>query len=411
MAALRTDMQLGVAVHDEVAAGDLLDIHRLEAIEWVRDLKRDYPSWRRPGETLEKSQGLIEALAVRGKPSGVYHGREIDLDFQTCRLIADGSDKAWREVVVQDSGEYGETTGRGELESIYQRSVGNRWMVRPRNWWAGLARRVVILTTELVPTVIAGCLPPVKVLGRGRDDRQVFRIVELECPLIPRDTVRLRFDRGCTAKGVREAINRFRSQHGDDFMVISDKARESSRTMTHARAKGSNGLIGQDLAQTMLHMGPEEHEIHEVLNAWAGVGTCVKFRHVDAFNQTAGRNLGFRKRGVDPHHWLILSVSLWSKIDEVLCRESRYDFALWLSQNERREFQQAEAELTLAETGLNEMEARAGSDSGEVLTSRRLTFAEMEDMISALLSRTSNSNLLNKEAIQVGENPPSLCFP
>jgi hypothetical protein len=403
MAALRTDMQLGVAIHDEVAAGDLLDIHRHEVVEWVRDLKRDYPSWRRPGETLEKSRDFIEALAVRGKPSGVYHGRELDIDFQTCRVIAEGSDKAWREVVVQDSGEYGDTTERGELPSIYTKAVGNRWMVRPRNWWAGVARRVMILTTELVPTVIAGCLPPVKVLGRGRNDRQVFRIVELATPLIPRDTVRLWYDRGCTAKGVGEAINRFRSQHGDDFLVISDKAQESSRTMTHAKAKGSNGLIGQDLAQTMLHMGPEEHEMHEVLNAWAGVRTCVKFRHVDAFNQTAGRNLGFRKRGVDPHHWLILSVSLWSKIDEVLCRESRYDFALWLSQNERREIRRRQAnEAELIAIGESLTEEAAGSFSDPAPspdTVSRLNQAEVLDLVSVLLGRTSNSNVLNKEAI------------
>jgi hypothetical protein len=348
MAALRTDMQLGIAVHDEVSAGDFLEIHRVEAVDWVQDLKREYAAWRKTGGTLEKWETYGEFLGQRGKPQ--HRGKSMEFDFQTCQRIADGSDKSWREVVVQDSGEYGRgdasvSVSRHRSEDIYAQAVGNRWMVRPKNWWAGLARRIVVLTTELIPTIVASNLPPVKVLGSDRNDRQAFRIVELECPMIERDSVRVTFDRACTAANVNEVIARFRQEQGEDFLVISDRATESDRTMSHARAKGSNGLMGRDLMQTMLHMGPEEKEMYEVLNGWVGVRTCVRLRHVDCFNQSAGRNLGFRKRGVDPHHWLVLSASLWGKIDTVLVENSRYDFRLWLSQNEQREIRRRQPEL------------------------------------------------------------------
>jgi len=397
MATLRTDMQLGLAVHDEVAAADLLDIYRVEVLDWVRDLKRECPEWRKSGDTLGKDEAYGRFVDRRGPPRR-HREKALEVDFQTCQRIADGSDKAWRKITVEDSGEYASDNGRHHGEDIYAEAVGNRWMVRSRNWWAGLARRVTILTTEMVPTVVAASLPPVKVLSRDRDDRQVFRIVELECPLIDRDTVRVWFDRGCTAGGVNEVIKRFRSQHGDDFMVISDKAQETDRTMTHAKAKGSNGLIGRDLAQTMIHMGPDEKEMYEVLNAWAGVRTCVRLRHVDAMNQTCGRNLGFRKRGVDPHHWLVVSPSLWCKIDTVLVENSRYDFSLHLSKNEVREVRRRQAGLNEPEASLDEVEVSTDrKDAGP--QAPRLGQAEIMDLISALLSRTSNSNVLKKEAI------------
>jgi hypothetical protein len=187
-----------------------------------------------------------------------------------------------------------------------------------------------------LPTLITASLPEATPLGWRKATRP-WRIVELETPAIARDAVRVAFDRETVAAKVEKVVERFRQQHGQDIMVISNKAGTVDDATNHTRAKGSNGLSDRRIAQTMMHMSVAEHEMHEVLNAYLGVGICVRLRHADTFNQSVGRNLGFRRRSDDAEHWLILSPSLWQKVDEVLCQQSRYDFRLWLGDGQVKE--------------------------------------------------------------------------
>jgi hypothetical protein len=104
--------------------------------------------------------------------------------------------------------------------------------------------------------------------------------------------------------------------------------------MTHARARGSNDLIGRNVLQTMTFMTPDEYERLQALNAWTGRSDLVSLRHIDEFNQTAGRNLGFRGREGVEHHLLInprLSLLL---LDGAL-GHSRYDLRLHLDRGQR----------------------------------------------------------------------------
>ena len=70
-----------------------------------------------------------------------------------------------------------------------------------------------------------------------------------------------------------------------------------TETMPHVVARGSNDLMEKNILQTMTFMTPDEYEKLQALNAWIGRSDLVGLRHIDEFNQTAGRNLGFRKRG------------------------------------------------------------------------------------------------------------------
>ena len=83
----------------------------------------------------------------------------------------------------------------------------------------------------------------------------------------------------------------------ESWFVVSNKVSILTDTLTHAGARGSNDLIGQNVVQTMTWMTPGEYEMLQALNAWTGRRDLVGLRHVDEFNQTAGRNLGFRRRG------------------------------------------------------------------------------------------------------------------
>jgi hypothetical protein len=84
-------------------------------------------------------------------------------------------------------------------------------------------------------------------------------------------------------------------------------------TLPHVKARGSNDLIGKNVVQTMTWMTPDEYEKLQALNAWTGRSELVGLRHIDEFNQTAGRNLGFRRRG-DVRHVLLVNRRLFDRL-------------------------------------------------------------------------------------------------
>ena len=104
--------------------------------------------------------------------------------------------------------------------------------------------------------------------------------------------------------------------------------------MTHARARGSNNLIGRDVIQTMAFMSPAEYERVQAINAWAGRSDACLLRHVDEFNQTAGRNMGFRGREGSQHH-LLVNPRLFALIMEGALGRSRYDLRLHMDKGQR----------------------------------------------------------------------------
>jgi hypothetical protein len=124
----------------------------------------------------------------------------------------------------------------------------------------------------------------------------------------------------------RESAEWFRAEHADAF-VISNSSAEVDRAMNHMVARGRNDLIETDIVQFQHFKNPAEWERLEVLNAYLGVDFCVRLAHVDQFNQSAGRNCGFRgDRG--KKHWVVVSPSLWPLLQGVMRQFSRYGLAL-----------------------------------------------------------------------------------
>ncbi|WIU42131.1 hypothetical protein KQ926_04075 [Methylorubrum extorquens] len=89
------------------------------------------------------------------------------------------------------------------------------------------------------------------------------------------------------------------------FAIISNRVAMLEDTITHTAARGSNALIGRNILQTMTFMTPDENEQMQTLNAWTGRRDFVVLRHVDEFNHSAGRNLGFRRRRDVEHYVLV----------------------------------------------------------------------------------------------------------
>lgn len=84
----------------------------------------------------------------------------------------------------------------------------------------------------------------------------------------------------------------------------------------------------------MTFMAPDEYEKMQVLNAWMSCDDACLLRHVDEFNQTAGRNLGFRKQG-NPKHTLLINPKLFLKLNDKALVNCRYDLRVHVTANQR----------------------------------------------------------------------------
>jgi len=108
---------------------------------------------------------------------------------------------------------------------------------------------------------------------------------------------------------------------------------------------------GGHVTQTMTFVSPEEYERLEALNAWCGRDDLVGLRHVDEFNQSAGRNLGFRRQG-DPRHWLLIPPRLLGRLlSGASLGRVRYDLSFQVSRQRRWLIRAAASQLGDEQTG------------------------------------------------------------
>jgi len=106
-------------------------------------------------------------------------------------------------------------------------------------------------------------------------------------------------------------------------------------TQTPISARGSNRYIGEDLLQTMMYLAPEVHEEMLILNAYTGRDDCVILNHMDGFNQTCGRNMGYRRKN-DAKHYLIVNPNLFAfLIESGAFSYARYDIVVHLTKKQR----------------------------------------------------------------------------
>ena len=97
--------------------------------------------------------------------------------------------------------------------------------------------------------------------------------------------------------------------------------------MNHMVARGRNDLAEMDIVQLQHFMHPGRVGEAGGAERLLGVDFCVRLAHVDQFNQSAGRNCGFRG-GRGKKHWVVVSPSLWPLLQEAMRQFSRYGLVL-----------------------------------------------------------------------------------
>ncbi|MBJ7408878.1 MAG: hypothetical protein JHD15_00715 [Phenylobacterium sp.] len=291
---------LGLLIHDEMSAESLVRAIPAETLRWVEGMKAIVPSWSSSDLTAQFT-AFTRHAASQPPPT--------PLKFETAREIAEA--QTWDFVTTEDNAEYGRREPRIDARTqtayadIYEATAGGEWAIHVKPWPFETAFRVLVLTTEMVPTWLAHRI--------GR-----WSITELDTPLIQRDSVETHVSNEVRADRLAELLCEWQASHlvecGRTLHAISNKAAAVTNTRTHAAAKGSNSYIGQDVIQTMTMMPPEQFEYYQALNAWTGRTDLVRTRHIDEFNQSAGRNLGFRGRE-DARHILLINATLWDSLE------------------------------------------------------------------------------------------------
>lgn len=321
------EMRLALLVYDEVKVETFITRHQEGVVAWMDRLRQTCPAWRSSkGKARARYSEFAAHVASEGLP--VINGQPVTLTFHEAQQLRSLSTQRRETVTLSYSGEYDRPGQDDKPSGLYGQVAGRRWCVHPRNWWGSVADKVLVLTTETLPTLVAS--------------RLGWQVVELECPKVEQSLIDVHFHRLVSSARVGQMIQWFRVSKKHGIVAISNKAKSQPDTYTHHAAKGDNDFIGEDLMQTMLHVNPDEYESLEVINAWTGIDRAVRLRHVDELNQTAGRNLGFRWDGKAEHH-LLISPSLFLKIWDVLFEVSRYGFRLQVTATKRAEIKRAKA--------------------------------------------------------------------
>lgn len=313
----KAELSIGLLIHDEIKAESLVAAYRAETILWVQDMmEADRDVWFTQTNITEKLESYLAYIATSGKP--VINGQPADIDFEAVQDIVGMHGHDWDYVITQDSGEYG-----GQETGPYAERIHQPWCILERTWPSEVAKKVVVLTTESVPLTLAR-------KGHHVD----WTIFDLDTPHIKMDSVETHAVRGVTGNNLTSMVAGWKKSNPNLF-VISNKVAHISQTMTHARARGSNALMGKEIMQTMTFMTPDEFEYLEALNAWTGSDCLIRHRHIDEFNQTAGRNLGFRKRA-GAHHILLVNQRLFSLLVGEPKARARYEMKVMVSPHARR---------------------------------------------------------------------------
>ena len=291
----REATRLGLLVHDEINAKAIAEVVASEKMERIRELVRSM-GWTSRTRLPERWRTFQASGGVQ------------DFKFHEVCRIAETSEESWEQITTGENFEYGRCQDNGG--DIYASANNRRWHICRRDWASDVAHKTAILTTEFVPLILA-------------ERAGSWSTTCLDAPHLPKDVVSTRPNRSLNTRSASLHVEAARGDISGPVLAIGNRLKHLDDVDTHASAKGSNAYIGKDVVQTMTMMAPEQYAEHQALNAWTGRVDLARIAHIDQFNQTAGRNLGFRKSG-NVSHQLLINRRLFDCLTPVISY-ARYD--------------------------------------------------------------------------------------
>jgi hypothetical protein len=283
---------------DEVTAHDLVSVHPAEIVEWVQ---------RCATETgLSQSFDIAERYTKFGAYLTEHPCKEMTWNLLLEVLKSEYTDEHIVEVCDRE-------VPFDDKDGIYAKMVGQRNYVRSRGWWNDFWF-VTMLTTEAVPTRIIEAIEKESASqGELQDDR--FKVYDFGLPDAARDTVTIELQRACKKESLDQLVRAYHEEYPHAEIIadmVKNRISEFGVT-THMSAKGSNGYIGSHLTSFYNALSPALFREFGALNTKFSRSDLVRLFYTDRFDQTCGRNRGFRgeqgrdHRAVFPprlHSWL-----------------------------------------------------------------------------------------------------------
>ena len=310
------ETRLGLLIHDEIDEDSIVAAEPAERVATVLAMAQG-SGWTSKTTKADKFRDHDRFMSQRPHADFV--------PFEEACRIADVAETDWDVCLSTPMGEYGSRSGG--LEDIYDQAKERHWCVRAQNWASRAAHKTLILTTEAVPVALA-------------ERAGLWKVAALDTPLIPKGIVQTMPHRSLrTATGADYVADEQNNAMllGNQLYAIGNKLGRLDLALSHSTAKGSNALIGKDIIQTMTAMPPVQYAKFQALNAWTGRDDLARLRHIDEFNQSAGRNLGFRAPdvGPSPSHKLLINRRLFDNLVPLLSH-ARYEMVDASAQQSRR---------------------------------------------------------------------------
>lgn len=297
MKALSSDMRVQWIIYDEVKMEDLLHRYPAGKVKLVRKMSKKFAK-------LSPSEQLQAYNTVAPEHMEFDEARKIgSLNFKEKHLKTVDTSREGYGVNNADDGPYLSING-------------NKYYVKFQDWWRKEEKtRITFLTTEhRIVRAMENMPNGPLVLNFDRPE------------LFDRDetTLNLILDNRANREKTDELVADIKTKHPNGAIItnmVDDKA-----VTKHDTAKGSNSFNqgGADTVTAIYHMlSPNQYEQLLIENAVFDTKDMVKLFHLDQFNQTCGRTLGFRK---NPNitTQAMMSKRLWREIGISIEMDSRY---------------------------------------------------------------------------------------
>lgn len=298
---IETEIQL-LAV-DEVGFRNLINIDSYEKSEQALQAYCFISGHARAGNTSDDLESISRRTAFRlfRKWTNQRPETEVQLSFEEYERILQSGHNWYVDITEIDAGIERPFDVKNKL---YDQCDGVEYYMKSKGWWEFFPK-IVFLTTELLPSTIAQRVIP--------DLTLLDLIVD-----ISNSTVELQFDRRCRRERIGEIEAEIRKSN-PDTIIIGNMMEDS---ISHMASRGLNVLENHDIVAVYTWPSLPQFAELAAINTKFGLRDAIRLTYVDTFNQTSGRNRGFRDQG--RQHVAMMSSRLYRWLAPHLAGLGRY---------------------------------------------------------------------------------------
>lgn len=279
--------EFGHVFLDEVSQQDLVSIHAEDEVDWAKACE----------EEISEIPQQDAAARYQAFKSYWYEHQKPGMNWTRFQEIIHARYEADDHVVVPQC-----SLPFDDEEGIYAARIGTTFYTRALSWWKHLPR-TTFLTTELLPASIIEALDrEADPADLGGSQEPQYRVFRFDHPDLLPDIVDLEIQRSCNKKGLVGLADAYRHSY-PGAVIVSDMLKdrwEEVGVITHQSARGSNDLTG-DIVALYTAPSPDLFAKLAAIDARLGTRDSMKLFYLDRYNQTCGRNRGFRNNNDSSH--------------------------------------------------------------------------------------------------------------